>query len=74
MDAVNPLSAVELPCGSDGKDRVTIFVSEIASYRGHTVVSYSYQDWTEVTLKNGVKYDCKVSHRDFTDMIRKAVN
>lgn len=56
---------VTLPTGSDGRDTVSINISEVASYRGHTVVSYSYEDWTEIVLKNGVRHDCRVSHSEF---------
>lgn len=67
------LDAIQLPCGPDGKHKVTILVSEIASYESHTVVSYSYEEWNRVTLKNGVQHDCKVSHDTLTKMIREAV-
>ena len=68
------MAAIELPCGDEGKDRVVILVDEIASYRSHTVVSYSYQTWTLITLKSGKEHDCRVDVPELTKMIRKALD
>lgn len=61
---------VELPTGSDSRNLVAINVDEIASMRAHTVVSYAYEDWTEVTLKNGVSHDCRIKYVDLMSTIR----
>lgn len=47
---------VNLPLERD--DQVDINVAEIAAMREHTVVSYSYQKWTRIILKNGEKFEC----------------
>ena len=63
---------IRLPTGSDGRDTVAINVDEIASYREHTVVSYSYQQWTKVTLKSGVEHDCGISLAEFERRVAQA--
>lgn len=64
---------INLPTGSDGRDEVSINVTEIASYRGHVVTSYSYVDYTEVILKNGERHDCRISKSKFEDRLRAAI-
>ncbi|NUS01985.1 MAG: hypothetical protein HOV97_05410 [Nonomuraea sp.] len=54
-----------MPTGHDGRDEVSINIEEIASFKGHTKVSYSYEDWTLVTLKNGVQHDCRIKKAEF---------
>jgi hypothetical protein len=65
---------INLPTGSDGRDEVSINVTEIASYRGHVVTSYSYVDYTEVVLKNGVTHDCRISKAKFEERLRVALD
>jgi hypothetical protein len=57
--------------GPDGRDEVSINVEEIASYRSHVVTSYSYQEWTLVSLKNGTQHDCRITKRDFEKKLRE---
>ena len=72
-DSAHAAVFISLPTGSGGRDRVAINVEEIASYRGHTVTSYSYEDWTEVVLNNGVTHDCRISIADFEKRLCEAV-
>lgn len=65
---------IDLPTGSDGRETVSINVEEIAAARGHVVTSYSYVDYTLITLKNGVEYDCRVSHADFLKRLRQVID
>lgn len=39
---------------------VSINVDEIAAMRSHVVTSYSYVDYTEITLKCGKVFDCAI--------------
>ena len=63
---------INLPKGADGKQEVSINVDEIASYENHTVTSYSYQEWTIIILKNGVKHDCQIKKVDFEKKLKLA--
>lgn len=63
---------INFPTGSEGRDEVAINVTEIASYRSKTVVSYSYEDWTEVVLKNGVTHSVRVKKSDFERKLKEA--
>jgi hypothetical protein len=63
---------INLPIGSDGRDEVSINIAEIASFRGHVVTSYSYVDYTEVVMKNGIKYDCRISKSEFEKRLHQA--
>jgi hypothetical protein len=63
---------VRFPAGADGKDRVAINIGEIASFRSHTVTSYSYQEWTLVTLKSGKEHDLNISMDEFQKRIEDA--
>lgn len=65
------LAFVNLPMGS--MDSVDINVTEIAAMRRHTVVAYTYEEWTEITLKNGKTFDCKIKKADVVDKIKKAL-
>jgi hypothetical protein len=62
----------DLPTGSDGRNTVSIVITEIAAYESHIVTSYSYEDWTKITLKNGVVYDCRIAYRDFVNRLKAA--
>lgn len=64
---------INLPTGSDGRDEVSINVEEIAALRAHVVTSYSYLDYTEVTLKNGRTFDCQISKRDVEKRMLAAI-
>ena len=67
------LAFINLPTGSDGREEVSINVTEIASYRGHVVTSYSYVDYTEVVLKNGTVHDCQISKAKFEQRLVDAM-
>lgn len=54
------------------RDQVAIDIAEIAAMREHTVVSYSYQRWTEVTLVNGKAFDCHISLADLEKRMLEA--
>lgn len=58
-------------CFPTATGEVSILVSEIASMRSHVVISDSHE-WTEFTLKSGVKHDCRVSKADALEQCRKA--
>ena len=58
------LVLLEFPIGKDGRETVAINVTEIASMRSHVVTSYSYVDYTEITLKNGTVHDCRISYAE----------
>lgn len=62
---------VTLPVGE--RDEVSIEVTEIAALRSHVVTSYSYVDYTEVTLKNGAVFDCRVKKSDVERKIQEAL-
>lgn len=64
---------INLPTGSDGRDTVSINVEEISSALGHVVTSYSYVDYTLVTLKNGTEHDCRIKHSDFLARLVRAI-
>lgn len=70
---MSALAFINLPTGRDGRDEVAINPHEIASYRSHTVVSYSYEDWTEIVLKNGLRHDCRISKREFEKRLLAAM-
>jgi hypothetical protein len=63
---------IQFPAGKDGRDRVAINVEEIASYRSHEVVSYSYREWVLVTLKSGKEHDLHITMSEFEKMIEAA--
>jgi hypothetical protein len=64
---------INLPTGSDGRDEVGINVYEIAALRAHVVTSYSYVDYTEVTLKNGRTFDCRIKKSEVEQRMRAAL-
>lgn len=66
------IALISLPMAND--QEVDINVHEIAALREHTVVSYSYQQWTEVTLKSGAKFDCFKTKAEVTALIRRALS
>ncbi len=65
---------ITVPIGSDRRHQVSINVDEIASFKGHVVTSYSYVDYTEVVLKNGVVHDCRISRKEFEERLVLAWN
>jgi len=64
---------VVLPTGPDGRDEVSINVEEIAALRSHVVTSYSYVDYTEVTLRNGTRFDCRIKKADVDKRVQEAL-
>ena len=72
MVNLNAMLFITLLTGSDGRHEVSINVEEIASYENHTVTSYSYQEWTIVTLKNGVRHDCYIKKSDLEKKLKVA--
>lgn len=62
---------INLPVGERGQ--VDISVREIAAMHEHTVVSYTYEKWTEITLKSGKTFDCRVDLKTVRDRIKRAV-
>ena len=63
---------VKVPTDAESKHFVAINIEDIASYGTHTVVSYSYQEWTRVVLKGGKEFDCFISGADFEKALAKA--
>lgn len=63
---------VLFPTGDDGRKRVGINLEEIASFRSHEVVSYSYQEWVLVTLKSGKEHDLRITLAEFQKKIEDA--
>lgn len=64
-----------LPTGREGREEVTIAVSHIAAMRSHRVQGrMSFEDWTEIILKNGAMFDCKIKHSDLIKKVLDAVN
>lgn len=64
---------ISLPTGPDGRDEVDINISEIAAMRSHVVTSYSYVDYTEITLKNGATFDCRIKKSELVKRLRAAM-
>lgn len=70
----DPIIFISCPIGTDGRDSVSINVEQIASYQSHVVTSYSYVDYTLVTLHNGIQHDCRISKANFELLLADAVN
>jgi hypothetical protein len=59
---------IEAPISEKGH-AVSIAVDQIASFRGHTVTSYTYEEWTIVVLKNGATHDTRLPYSEFKRLV-----
>jgi hypothetical protein len=63
---------MEFSTGRDGREYVSIDAEEVAAFEGFQKVSYTYEKWTRVTLRNGTVHECYISYPDFKKRLVEA--